>query len=75
MKPKKSTKKYPQRDAVQVHHLSYDPEITVKLFKKEHWAITYIDRFNPVSKGFLAALKQYIEDKKDEAIDLDFKKK
>jgi hypothetical protein len=70
MKPKKSTKKYPQRDSVQVHHLSYDPEITVKLFKKEHWAITYINRFNPVSKGFLAALWHYIAKNSEKAVDL-----
>jgi len=62
--------KFRQRNAIQTHHISYYPEVTVQVFKKEHWILTQINRFNPVSKGFLEALRYYIEENKDRAIDL-----
>ena len=59
-----------QRSSIQKHHLSYVPEIIVKLYKKEHYALTYIERFNPISKGFIRCLKNYIQRKKQAAIKL-----
>ena len=46
---------------IQRHHLSYNPEITVMMQRKEHYYIGLLNRFTkPVSKGFLIALKQFI---------------
>jgi len=57
---------------IQKHHISYDPEIVVKIYKGEHWAITILNRRNRnMSKGFLRCLKEYIAKHEKEAIDLD----
>ena len=64
-----------RRSSIQRHHISYDPETMVRVFQKEHWALTLIERFNPISKGFLRCLRSYIKRKKDLAIKLPNKKR
>jgi len=32
-----------KKQVIQNHHISYDPEITVKIYKGEHWAITILN--------------------------------
>ncbi len=64
------------RQEIQKHHISYpddpDGEITVNIYKGEHWAITCINRRSKnMSKGFLRCLKEYIDKHEDTAVDLD----
>ncbi len=62
----------PKKQLIQKHHISYDPEVVVKLYKGEHWAITVLNRRNKnMSKGFLRCLKEYIQAHEQDAIDLD----
>ncbi len=53
---------------IQTHHLSYEPEITVKVFRKEHWVFTMLDRFNPISEGLIKGLRYWVKENKDRAI-------
>lgn len=60
------------RNVVHVHHISYEPEITVKIYAGEHWAITQLNRRSKnLSKGFIACLQAYIDTHKHLAVDLD----
>lgn len=49
---------------IQRHHISYDPEVTVDIYKSEHLILTKIQWFckNRLSLGFLRALAQFIAD-------------
>ena len=63
---------------VQVHHLEYQrkDEVpdkkgeTVRLYKGEHWAITQLQRRRYISKGFLRAIEYWIENVRENAIDV-----
>jgi len=45
----------------QEHHISYKPEVTVIIFKGEHWILTQLARRTKnVSSGFLAAVKVWV---------------
>jgi len=57
----KETKQRMKKTVVQEHHISYDPEITVNIFKGEHWLLTQLQRRTKhVSKGFITSLKVWI---------------
>ncbi|MBT9170810.1 MAG: hypothetical protein DDT18_01161 [Actinobacteria bacterium] len=58
------------RKAIQWHHISYEPEIKVKIFQKEHYWITVAERFNPISEGFIKCLREYIKKNKNRAVKL-----
>jgi len=45
---------------VQNHHISYDPEVTVFIYKGEHWMLTQLQRRKKISKGFIKALKVWM---------------
>lgn len=45
---------------IQPHHISYDPEIIVKVWQGEHWILTQVNRRKKISKGYIEALKQWI---------------
>ena len=67
-----------KQQVIQNHHISYqntetgDPEITVKIYKGEHWAITILNRRSKnMSKGFLRCLQKYIDEHEEDAVDLD----
>jgi hypothetical protein len=45
---------------VQTHHISYDPEVTVKVYKGEHWILTQLHRRKSFSKGFVTAIKVWL---------------
>jgi len=66
MKPKKKRKK-PSTYVVQPHHITYDPEWIVPVFKGEHFSITKMLRRKRVSQGFLVVLADYIEKHKQKA--------
>jgi len=57
---------------INTHHISYDPEITVKIFSGEHELITKMYRYSTktVSKGFLRCLRRFIKENKDKAVKL-----
>jgi len=57
----------------QEHHISYDPEWKVWLYKGEHMLITKMGwgAKNTVSMGFLEALEQFILRNRRRATDLD----
>ncbi|KKL86771.1 hypothetical protein LCGC14_1941380 [marine sediment metagenome] len=60
------------RNKIQEHHLSYDPEITTKIYSGEHYAITMLNRRTKnVSKGFIECIKVWIEKAEKVAVDLD----
>ena len=48
--------------AVQTHHVSYDPEVAVRLYKGEHEILTKLNWYErkTVSAGFVRALKSWI---------------
>lgn len=53
---------------IQTHHITYEPERTVRIYKGEHWILTRMQWRKKTSKGFIEALKQYIKDNKDKAV-------
>jgi len=55
---------------MQKHHICYNPEITVIIYKGEHWAITQLQRRKYISKGFISAIKYWIRQNECNAIDL-----
>ena len=61
-----------KKQVIQNHHISYEPEILVKIYKGEHWALTILNRRKKnMSVGFLRCLQEYINKHRDHAIDLD----
>lgn len=52
---------------MQEHHVQYAsldgkiPEIVVKVWKGEHWLLTWMNRRKRISKGFIFSLKYFIE--------------
>lgn len=62
------------KQLTQKHHISYEPEEIITLYKGEHWAITILNRRSKnMSKGFLRCLKKYIDEHAEDAVDLDNK--
>jgi len=61
-----------QKQVIQKHHISYaEPEITVKVYKGEHWAVTILNRRKKnMSKGFLRCLQEYIKEHEKDAVEL-----
>ncbi len=56
---------------IQTHHISYDPEITVRIYKGEHWLLTQLHRRRWISKGFIKDVLIWAVLNHDKAIDLD----
>lgn len=56
---------------VQTHHISYDPEVEVRLFKGEHYIVTLLQRRKNISKGFIEVLKGWISEHEAEAKSLE----
>ena len=74
--PRKYKKK--KTNIVQEHHLEYQrkDEVeskqgeVVRLYKGEHWAITQLQRRKRISKGFIRALEYWVEQNKNNSIDV-----
>ncbi len=65
-----------KKKVIQTHHLSYDPEVTGKVYREEHYYLSMIDRFKSArSVGFLRSLKWFILRHEKNAINLDTDKK
>lgn len=56
---------------MQRHHITYEPERTVIIYKGEHMILTRLQWRKYISKGFIEALEQFIADHKDAAVSLD----
>lgn len=55
---------------IQEHHISYNPEVKVIVYKGEHWLLTWMNRRRRISKGFIQSLKQWILEHEKEAVEL-----
>ena len=64
------------KTVIQEHHIIYpsekpkQAEVTVKVYKCEHWAITQLQRRKNISKGFIKALKFWILLNEENAVEL-----
>ena len=68
---KKKTKRRRRRGVVvQTHHISYDPEVFVRLYQGEHWVITQLSRRKRISKGFIVALKKWLLENQENAVEV-----
>lgn len=56
----KQRRRRSRKPVIQPHHISYDPEIIVKVWQGEHWILTQVNRRKKISKGYIEALKQWI---------------
>lgn len=58
---------------VQVHHKSYDPPRTEKVFKGEHFLLSRMKMFTrkKISIGFLRSLTYFVKENSDRAIELE----
>lgn len=47
---------------IQTHHISYSPEVTVKIYAGEHEILSKISWYErkTISRGFIRALKNWI---------------
>lgn len=54
---------------IQRHHLSYDPEIIVRIYKGEHEILSKLNLYTrkSLSKGLIKALKHWIALNEDRA--------
>ena len=65
------------RNVIQEHHLEYQKGKfedktgeTVFLWKGEHWAITQLQRRKRISKGFIRALRYWINEVEHTAVEV-----
>ena len=63
-------KAMPQKPIIQEHHITYEPERTVLIYKGEHYILTLLQWRRYISKGFIRALEQFIKDYKHLAFPL-----
>jgi len=62
--------KHHRNPVIQNHHISYNPEVKVQVFKGEHEILTLIQRRKRFSKGFLISLREEFKRIEQNAIDL-----
>jgi len=55
-------KAMPKKPVIQEHHISYEPEKTVLIYKGEHYILTQLQWRKYISKGLIASLKQFCND-------------
>jgi len=67
----KASKLKTKRKAItQTHHIAYEPEWTVQLYKGEHWLATQMQRRKKISQGFITWLKVYIAQHENQTVEL-----
>lgn len=68
---KKKRRKRRKTNIINIHHVSYEPEIVAYLYSGEHYIITQLERRTKnVSQGFIDCLKLWIECNEHKAKDL-----
>jgi hypothetical protein len=65
----------PKKPVIQEHHITYEPERTVLIYKGEHYILTLLQWRKYISKGMIKALEQFIKDYKHLAVPLKKPKK
>jgi predicted ATP-grasp superfamily ATP-dependent carboligase len=57
---------------IQEHHIRYNPEIKVRVYRGEHGILSRIQWYcrKKVSKGFIKALKMWIQENEAKAVEL-----
>jgi|GEM_PF-5267632 len=75
MKVKKQrVRKRSRRTVIQEHHIRYQDnslgEWKVIIYKGEHWILTRLQWRRKFSKGFMVALKNFIEEHEQQAVEL-----
>ena len=65
----------PKKPVIQEHHISYEPEETVLIYKGEHYILTLLQWRKYISKGLIKSLKQFIKDYQHLAVPLKKPKK
>ena len=69
------TKGMPKKPVIQEHHITYEPEKTVFIYKGEHYILTLLQWRRYLSKGMIQALQQFVKDYKHLAVSLKKPKK
>jgi len=69
------TKGMPKKPVIQEHHITYEPEKTVFIYKGEHYILTLLQWRRYISKGMIQALQQFVKDYKHLAVPLKKPKK
>ena len=69
------TKGMPKKPVIQEHHITYEPEKTVLIYKGEHYILTLLQWRRYLSKGMIQALQQFVKDYKHLAVPLKKPKK
>jgi len=64
-------RKKSKKTIVQNHHVNYNPEVTVKVFKGEHMILTRLAWRKKISRGFINALEQWMKENRLAAVELD----
>jgi hypothetical protein len=59
-----------RRSAICVHHITYNPPWTVKVWTGEHWILTHLQWRKRFSKGFFIALENFIIQNKSKGVEL-----
>lgn len=55
-------KAMPKKPVIQEHHITYNPERTVFIYKGEHYILTLLQWRRYISQGMIEALKQFVLD-------------
>ena len=58
IKTLKNKGKVKKPECWQKHHVSYEPEVLVRVTRAEHYYLTCLMRFNAFSKGFRESLRE-----------------
>jgi hypothetical protein len=66
----KKTRKKSRKVIIQDHHVSYNPEVKVRVYKGEHMILTRLSWRKKISMGFIKALEFWINEKRLEAVEL-----
>jgi hypothetical protein len=67
---RKKHRKQPNKTVVQNHHITYNPEWIVPIFKGEHYILSLMSWRKKTSQGFIIALKEYIRTHEELTINL-----
>lgn len=62
---KRRKRKKPKKTVIQNHHITYNPEKVVRIYKGEHYILTLLQWRKKHSKGFAIALRHWLKEHKD----------
>jgi hypothetical protein len=69
-KAKPKRRKRSTKVVIQEHHITYNPEWTVIIYKGEHYLLSQLQWRKRFSKGFITSLKDFIRIHEPTAFDL-----